>query len=428
MENLNPDDLFNLDPDTISMITLKNGSILLLDVSAPKKYDTKPNNLKANINDTSKIQLSSFKKVSIAKESSFNFLHEKSNKKFLILDIFSNSFQIINLNSKTVEKNKSIAIDNYITKKQKIRPTNYTDENLETIKLNNDYDNNQNDKYQKFSLPITDRNSSFIKKYDEKRGSNFSDENKNYKNENLMLKDINLDLNKPETTRYNTNNINQNNTYNNNIKDTDNIGHEKITSAITNQQNSTNLNNSHKNQESYTSTINENTSKNTERQKTNNLSKRRGLANKKLIRQDSKHKIKAVITLDILRVINPKINLVRQFNDLVDRINENKNRLKNEEVKIDSNKKYYEMYKSSKTVFNRNNTMKFIGDPFKNKMDYYFSKNNKKRNMRVVTKSDIKDSNIFLSSYTNPFYNTVRVSKSPSYKECIKTRRIKFFL
>ena len=119
---------------------------------------------------------------------------------------------------------------------------------------------------------------------------------------------------------------------------------------------------------------------------------------------------------------------MRQFNDLVDRLNENKNRLKNEEVKIDSNKKYYEMYKSSKTVFNRNNTMKFIGDPFKNKMDYYFSKNNKKRNMRVVTKSDIKDSNIFLSSYTNPFYNTVRVSKSPSYKECIKTRRIKFFL
>ena len=141
-------------------------------------------------------------------------------------------------------------------------------------------------------------------------------------------------------------------------------------------QNSSNLNNSNKNQESNISTNNEN-KKNNESQNTYNLSRsRRNLNSKKLIRQDSKHKIKAVITLDILRVINPKINLVRQFNDLVDRLNENKNRLKNEEVKIDSNKKYYEMYKSSKTVFNRNNTMKFIGDPFKNKMDYYFSKNN----------------------------------------------------
>ena len=36
MENINPDDVFNLDLDTVSLITLKNGNILVLDPSVPK--------------------------------------------------------------------------------------------------------------------------------------------------------------------------------------------------------------------------------------------------------------------------------------------------------------------------------------------------------------------------------------------------------
>ena len=422
MENINPDDVFNLDLDTVSLITLKNGNILVLDPSVPKKYNTKPDFSKANVDD--KIQINNFKKASITKETSFKFLPEKAKKKSLVLGIFSNSFQIINnLNPKIFEKNNSIAMDNFYIKKQKIKQ-NINDVDEKTIEVNNENNNNnQENKSQNYS---------FSKKNDGKKGINFFTENNNYRNGNLMLKDINLDLNKPETTRINTNNNNENNINANNSNSHENIGHKKFYSELTNKQNSSNLNNSNKNQESNISTNNEN-KKNNESQNTYNLSRsRRNLNSKKFTRMNSeKHKINAVITLDILAANYNNINLERQFNDLVDRLNENKSQLKNEEVKNDFNKRFYEMYKkNTRSFFYRNSTMKDIEDPFKNKMDIYFSKNNKKMKYRLMNNSDIKGTNNFLTSYTNSVYNTSRTnnSKSPSYKECIQTKRIKFFL
>ena len=421
MENINPDDVFNLDLDTVSLITLKNGNILVLDPSVPKKYNTKPDFSKANVDD--KIQINNFKKASITKETSFKFLPEKAKKKSLVLGIFSNSFQIINnLNPKIFEKNNSIAMDNFYFKKQKIKQ-NINDVDEKTIEVNNENNNNQENKSQNYS---------FSKKNDGKKGINFFTENNNYRNANLMLKDINLDLNKPENNRTNTNNNNDNNINANNSNSHENIGHKKFYSELTNKQNSSNLNNSNKNQESNISTNNEN-KKNNESQNTYNLSRsRRNLNSKKFTRMNSeKHKIKAVITLDILAANYTNINLERQFNDLVDRLNENKSQLKNEEVKNDFNKRFYEMYKkNTRSFFYRNSTMKDIEDPFKNKMDIYFSKNNKKMKYRLMNNSDIKGTNNFLTSYTNSVYNTSRTnnSKSPSYKECIQTKRIKFFL
>ena len=422
MENINPDDVFNLDLDTVSLITLKNGNILVLDPSVPKKYNTKPDFSKANVDD--KIQINNFKKASIIKETSFKFLPEKAKKKSLVLGIFSNSFQIINnLNPKIFEKNNSIAMDNFYIKKQKIKQ-NINDVDEKTIEVNNENNNNnQENKSQNYS---------FSKKNDGKKGINFFTENNNYRNGNLMLKDINLDLNKPESSRTNTNNNNENNINANNSNSHENIGHKKFYSELTNKQNSSNLNNSNKNQESNISTNNEN-KKNNESQNTYNLSRsRRNLNSKKFTRMNSeKHKINAVITLDILAANYSNINLERQFNDLVDRLNENKSQLKNEEVKNDFNKRFYEMYKkNTRSFFYRNSTMKDIEDPFKNKMDIYFSKNNKKMKYRLMNNSDIKGTNNFLTSYTNSVFNTSRTnnSKSPSYKECIQTKRIKFFL
>ena len=110
MDAINPNDISKLDKDTISYITLKNGKIMLVDESAPEKYDS--NESKNNINYNQKNNKRT-KKLVISKKIIYSF-HGFENKNNL-------NFQNINLRyNNKIDNNRIIKNDfnliSYISK------------------------------------------------------------------------------------------------------------------------------------------------------------------------------------------------------------------------------------------------------------------------------------------------------------------------
>ena len=110
MEAINPNDISKLDKDTISYITLKNGKMMLVDESAPEKYNS--NKSKNNINNNQNNNKRT-KKLAISKKIIYSF-HSFENKNNL-------NFQNINLRyNNKIDNNRIIKNDfnliSYISK------------------------------------------------------------------------------------------------------------------------------------------------------------------------------------------------------------------------------------------------------------------------------------------------------------------------
>lgn len=71
MDSINPNDIFKLDKDTISCITLKNGKMVMVDESAPEKYDSDESKSNKNnyLYDHKKSKLAISKKITYSFDS-----------------------------------------------------------------------------------------------------------------------------------------------------------------------------------------------------------------------------------------------------------------------------------------------------------------------------------------------------------------------
>ena len=318
MESIHPNDIITMDLNSISYLTLKNGNMVLIDDSVPEKGNKEKMKLSkssgSNKNESKKIQKNI--KLEIVSPSSLYFKGIK----------IYNSHNNENDRRKHDYKifNKIIKNENFLIKGMKanyFNNNNILEKEKENIPTNNINNHFNVDKTSKFSYQNENKMDSYsrsqIPKENEIPHVNFKFNNNNENNilseynQNKLNPNINTNLSIPITNSYN-NNINNDNNNNDN-------------------QFNLNSNNSNYNQES----------------KRRNKSKIFGFFGK-----DKKVRISinAVCSLNIKAEDKYKINLINQFNNLVDRLNEEREKdtvtklLQTE--KVDKYSKFYPFYKN----------------------------------------------------------------------------------
>ena len=171
MDAINPNDISKLDRDTISFITLKDGKMIMVDESAPEKYNSNESKNNNNIN----LNNNKSKKLVISKKITYSFYdnENKNNLNFQNVNlrygnkinnnrIIKNDFNLIS----NITKNTNFSLfSNQIIKTRNIKLTekikenkNNTNnsqeqlENISSLKNNNFNNNNINNEENPFEL------------------------------------------------------------------------------------------------------------------------------------------------------------------------------------------------------------------------------------------------------------------------------------
>ena len=139
MKAINPNDLFKLDKDSISFITLKDGNMIMIDESAPEKFiSNNPNKI-----TNSSQKNNSSQKLTVSKRLTFsykgenipnNLYNEKINSRYNDIyeqKIIKNDFNLIS----KISKNTNFEFKPKIPNKNKINDIN-------TFQLNENYNIN----------------------------------------------------------------------------------------------------------------------------------------------------------------------------------------------------------------------------------------------------------------------------------------------
>jgi hypothetical protein len=327
METINPNDITEVDKNSISLITLKNGNMIMIDDSVPEKPKTE----KKQINDE---QTKSEKKpqpLSISQHltCSFEGKEQPINK------------NLEKISEKIVEKKIIVKSDfNSLSKVSKntnfsysgIPRENATNNNFSNFKFNN----NQNTQMTNFNANIGKANNlDFSKSLNNFSPIQMGNPNTNASitnfNSNILLNnnDIN-NSNKPKDIQFENNNISSNNNLNASASNEDENKEEDITSGI------------NKKSKNYLERI------------------------EKMVGDRNSHTIKAVISLNI-PCDNPTIytKTQKQFDKLMAQLRgrQNKYRTKKDEIKYP---KYYHLYRD-----NHNKLFNEIVGPNTNRIKYY---------------------------------------------------------
>ena len=376
METINPKNFIDIDPTSVSFITLKDGNMIMLDDSTPVKpsKEKKIQSSLEEINTLQKIKPQQFLAVSFPT----NFSYKGNAKKNIILEITKN----INFSyNKTVYKHKeknmpspnsSIDFKSSMLQSKKdmtnlninnstnINKNIFSEDNVNirmtdtlvskqtTINVNNENENIMPSN----NLSMYNDNKSRIKL--EKK----SDENIQaftFKNEQKKLLDINneinLDLKEENNDNTNNNNIElieekekENKMQNKSIEEKIDtfkkivFNNNKIPSSliINNNNFSSKITENPKRSVMTEVSINEDK---TETNKTYNK------INKRLTKDKNTNYIKAVISINIPGEEKKNSNIVTQFNSLVDRLNGQKSKGKIKNIK--KSDRFYELYKNS---------------------------------------------------------------------------------
>ena len=376
METINPKNFIDIDPTSVSFITLKDGNMIMLDDSTPVKpsKEKKIQSSLEEINTLPKIKPQQILAVSFPT----NFSYKGNTKKNIILEITKN----INFSyNKTVYKHKeknmpspnsSIDFKSSMLQSKKdmtnlninnstnINKNIFSEDNVNirmtdtlvskqtTINVNNENENIMPSN----NLSMYNDNKSRIKL--EKK----SDENIQaftFKNEQKKLLDINneinLDLKEENNDNTNNNNIELIEEKEKEIKMQNKSIEEKIdtfkkivfnnnkipSSLIINNNNfSSKITENPKRSVMTEVSINEDK---TETNKTYNK------INKRLTKDKNTNYIKAVISINIPGEEKKNSNIVTQFNSLVDRLNGQKSKGKIKNIK--KSDRFYELYKNS---------------------------------------------------------------------------------
>jgi len=328
MESINPNDIFNLDIYNISLITLKNGDMIIIDNTVPEKGGNKKNkqksrntNVKTNTKNSAKLEMS----------SSLNFSFKgkvEKNKYKNDFNAVSKIIKNVNLYFEGIKKD----INDINKIKQYAKKQNLNLENEKNMVINT-YNYRNNDKVFSFRPSITENDNS---------------QNKNIKYKNRVE---NYNFIKKETNDFSKNLSNLSNIMSN----TSNISQINTNARMV--------------------------------QGTRMNSKFLGGLRK------NRNSVNVVCSLSIGGYMPEKINLVNQFNDIVDRLNnlrEQNIKAKNDEKKYNRNKslRYYQFYKHKKSI------------------------NNIKKNIRIFNNNNIRDihkdkiEKDYLKTYSNSTQKT----------------------
>ena len=376
METINPKNFIDIDPTSVSFITLKDGNMIMLDDSTPVK-PSKEKKIQSSLEEINTLQKIKPQQI-LAVSFPTNFSYKGNTKKNIILEITKN----INFSyNKTVYKHKeknmpspnsSIDFKSSMLQSKKdmtnlninnstnINKNIFSEDNVNirmtdtlvskqtTINVNNENENIMPSNY----LSMYNDNKSRIKL--EKK----SDENMQaftFKNEQKKLLDINneinLDLKEENNDNTNNNNIElieekekENKMQNKSIEEKIDtfkkivFNNNKIPSSliINNNNFSSKITENPKRSVMTEVSINEDK---TETNKTYNK------INKRLTKDKNTNYIKAVISINIPGEEKKNSNIVTQFNSLVDRLNGQKSKGKIKNIK--KSDRFYELYKNS---------------------------------------------------------------------------------
>ena len=376
METINPKNFIDIDPTSVSFITLKDGNMIMLDDSTPVK-PSKEKKIQSSLEEINTLQKIKPQQI-LAVSFPTNFSYKGNVKKNIILEITKN----INFSyNKTVYKHKeknmpspnsSIDFKSSMLQSKKdmtnlninnstnINKNIFSEDNVNirmtdtlvskqtTINVNNENENIMPSN----NLSMYNDNKSRIKL--EKK----SDENIQaftFKNEQKKLLDINneinLDLKEENNDNTNNNNIElieekekENKMQNKSIEEKIDtfkkivFNNNKIPSSliINNNNFSSKITENPKRSVMTEVSINEDK---TETNKTYNK------INKRLTKDKNTNYIKAVISINIPGEEKKNSNIVTQFNSLVDRLNGQKSKGKIKNIK--KSDRFYELYKNS---------------------------------------------------------------------------------
>ncbi len=376
METINPKNFIDIDPTSVSFITLKDGNMIMLDDSTPVK-PSKEKKIQSSLEEINTLQKIKPQQI-LAVSFPTNFSYKGNTKKNIILEITKN----INFSyNKTVYKHKeknmpspnsSIDFKSSMLQSKKdmtnlninnstnINKNIFSEDNVNirmtdtlvskqtTINVNNENENIMPSN----NLSMYNDNKSRIKL--EKK----SDENIQaftFKNEQKKLLDINneinLDLKEENNDNTNNNNIElieekekENKMQNKSIEEKIDtfkkivFNNNKIPSSliINNNNFSSKITENPKRSVMTEVSINEDK---TETNKTYNK------INKRLTKDKNTNYIKAVISINIPGEEKKNSNIVTQFNSLVDRLNGQKSKGKIKNIK--KSDRFYELYKNS---------------------------------------------------------------------------------
>ena len=376
METINPKNFIDIDPTSVSFITLKDGNMIMLDDSTPVK-PSKEKTIQSSLEEINALPKIKPQQI-LAVSFPTNFSYKGNVKKNIILEITKN----INFSyNKTVYKHKeknmpspnsSIDFKSSMLQSKKdmtnlninnstnINKNIFSEDNVNirmtdtlvskqtTINVNNENENIMPSN----NLSMYNDNKSRIKL--EKK----SDENIQaftFKNEQKKLLDINneinLDLKEENNDNTNNNNIElieekekENKMQNKSIEEKIDtfkkivFNNNKIPSSliINNNNFSSKITENPKRSVMTEVSINEDK---TETNKTYNK------INKRLTKDKNTNYIKAVISINIPGEEKKNSNIVTQFNSLVDRLNGQKSKGKIKNIK--KSDRFYELYKNS---------------------------------------------------------------------------------
>ena len=216
-------------------------------------------------------------------------------------------------------------------------------------------------------------------------------------NQNSEININNNNLNQLISNNNNNGSINNYNSLNQQIND---INNPSLTPSLINQ------NHTFYSQNNYPNNMNINTQNNDREMNMDNNSKERRSSKKynriNRIKQNKKdgNYVKAVVSINIPAEEQENINLVKQFNLLVDRLNGQKSKSKAKEI-IKRSDRYYELYKTPngnilKSLLNQENKKRQI------KHNYYFDISNNISNTSKF--GDISNNNIYNNDITNITY------------------------
>ena len=376
METINPKNFIDIDPNSVSFITLKDGNMIMLDDSTPVK-PSKEKKIQSSLEEINTLQKIKPQQI-LAVSFPTNFSYKGNVKKNIILEITKN----INFSyNKTVYKHKeknmpspnsSIDFKSSMLQSKKdmtnlninnstnINKNIFSEDNVNirmtdtlvskqtTINVNNENENIMPSN----NLSMYNDNKSRIKL--EKK----SDENIQaftFKNEQKKLLDINneinLDLKEENNDNTNNNNIElieekekENKMQNKSIEEKIDtfkkivFNNNKIPSSLIINNNNFSGKITENPKRSVMTEVSINEDK-TETNKTYNK------INKRLTKDKNTNYIKAVISINIPGEEKKNSNIVTQFNSLVDRLNGQKSKGKIKNIK--KSDRFYELYKNS---------------------------------------------------------------------------------
>ena len=316
METINPNNIIDIDPETISFITLKNGNMVMIDeLTKEKPHKRKIDFDNTDINKNTQKEPPKNTELALSETQYFSY---KGIPKDITPIIRKSNFNIISKIIKNID---------FFYKPQK------TKENPQKI---------NNEKMPSLNSSIEFKSLMFQPKPENNENITVTTKN----NENELFMDTNLSKQivnyKPNDEEQKTIIKNENN---NNKNETIEHVNENINNTAINKQlieKSLNFNNM---TEVEITNISKDVNKSNYIKKYNKLNRGRtpGL-------KQSKNYAKAVVSINIPAEEDENIDLIKQFNLLVDRLNDqkikNKNITRQKEIKTKNNP-YYELYKKN---------------------------------------------------------------------------------